>query len=46
MMSNALTICREYGQGPAWWDTVDGETQGLLLADLEQRNKPPPKAGR
>ncbi len=45
-MSNVLTICREHGQAPAWWDGLEGEDQALLLADLERRNKPPPKARR
>jgi hypothetical protein len=42
-MSRILTVCREHGHAPAWWDSLDSETQGLLLADLEKRT-PKPKA--
>ena len=36
-MRTALTICREYGQPPAWWDGLDIATQALLVADLTDR---------
>lgn len=36
-MSNILDICREYGQGPGWWDSLDHGDQVLLVADMHNR---------
>ena len=39
-MRDVLTICREHGQAPSWWDTLDTEDQALLRADLIVRREP------
>lgn len=36
-MSNILEICREHGQGLAWWDSLDHGEQVLYVADLHTR---------
>ena len=36
-MRNILDICREYGQPPGWWDTLDQGDQTLMLADFRVR---------
>ncbi len=36
-MRVVLAICREYGQGPAWWAAQDNDDQALMLADYERR---------
>ena len=44
-MRDVLTICREHGQAPSWWDEQDTETQALLLEALIKRT-PKAKARR
>ena len=36
-MRNILDVCREYGQGPGWWDTLPHGDQVLVLADYRVR---------
>lgn len=36
-MRTIVTICRELGHPPSWWDTLDSGDQALLLADLRLR---------
>ena len=33
-----LRICRDYGQGPGWYEALDRGTQALLLGDLRLRD--------
>lgn len=37
-MMAVLRLCREHGQPPTWWDTLNSSDQALLLADLRVRN--------
>lgn len=32
-----MAICREYGQPPSWWDTIDRGQQAELWADAQLR---------
>lgn len=36
-MRVVLELCREHGQGPAWWDTLSPGERVLLLADRQLR---------
>ena len=36
-MRNILHLCREYGQPPSWWETLDLGDRALMLADLRER---------
>lgn len=37
-MLDVLHLCREHGQAPAWWGTLDRTDRAMLLADLRYRN--------
>lgn len=36
-MRAILAICREHGQGPAWWDDLSRGHRTLLLAERNLR---------
>jgi len=45
-MRTALTICREYGQPPGWWDGLSREDRGLLLGEYRLRCEEAAKAAK
>lgn len=36
-MRDVLHLCREYGQSPGWWNTLERWEQAMMVADLGER---------